>query len=408
MGRNIFEPVQVWLVNPDERGILANAGDRMPLGLLSIAAQLESCKVIDLNHISELEFDGMLKYSGPDIVAISALTTPIYRRASDLLDKVRRNSDAITVVGGYHATVRPEDFTSRAERVVQGEGELFLPMMESNRQPKRIISPPKPDIEALNPPARDKLNPKKYFLRMNGKWASTMLTSRGCPNHCTFCGNMNHRVRFHTDEYVGRDLDTIASQGYKAVYVLDDVFTLKKDRAVRIGRMMKDRNLKFRCTTRANYMDGGLARRLAEEGCEMVSMGVESGNQEILDRCGKNQTLGQIENAVKYCADAGMKVKGFFIMGLPGETYSTANDTLNFSFRLRNLGMTEADFYPLVPYPGTELYDNPEKFGLKINSREYGHYWQANEEGHLPVCETNGLSARAIKNMVDYGMMKWK
>ena len=332
---------EVYLVNPSEKAILETAGDRMPLGLLYIAKELEKfkhpVKVYDMNHETEDKLVDDLIKDNPHIVGISCLTTPMLTETKRLIQEIRRFSDRI-VVGGYHPTVMPEDFRGLADHVVIGEGEYGIECLVNNINGFEVKTRPA-NLRGLGKPARHLLDHKRYNLMMDGMRTSTMITSRGCPNACVYCGNMNKQVRYHDLEDVEEELEEIAKQGYQAVYFLDDVFTLDKRRAFGISCLAKEKGLKFRITTRANYIDNTLVKRLAQNGLDIASMGVESGNSEVLKACNKGQTKEQIREAVNICYHNGIKTKGFFIIGLPGETEKTAQETIRFAEELRNIGM---------------------------------------------------------------------
>ena len=373
-----------YLINPSERKILRTAGDRMPLGLLYIARSLEkqgtNVKVYDLNHQDEtlLMYDVLM--NNPQTIGVSCLTSPMVNETKRLLKRLKAYSnDGKLLVGGYHPTIMPGDFKDLA-RVIEGPGEIG-------------------EITDLTPNRR-LLNSSKYGLSQEGLRTGTAITSRGCPNDCVFCGNLNRKVIYHTMDAVSQDLDELVKQGFNAVYFLDDVFTLNKERAKQIGSLCKDRDLKFRLTTRANYLDRDLIKDLASKGLDIVSMGVESGNNEILKNCGKNQTTEKIQEAVNILTQEGVKSKGFFIIGLPGETETTARQTLDFAKTLKAYGMKTQDFYPLVPFPGTEIWTNPYKFGINIIDFDYTNYLQANRTEPKIVCETKDLSADRINTLL--------
>lgn len=403
---------KTYLINPSERAILTNAGDRMPLGLLYIAGYLnrfgENVKVVDMNHDNVLTLTDMLNRDKPQVVGVSCLTSPMVPYAKSVINVVKEVSPkSKIVVGGYHPTIMPQDF-QEADYVIKGEGEKAMLDIIRKNVDGPIVSRMPLDAMQLGIPARYLLDNQRYNMKMGDKRASTMITSRGCPNSCKFCGNMNKKVRYNSLEDVEAELRNIRNDNYNAVYFLDDVFTIDKDRARIIGEMARRAGLSYRCTTRANYVNDKLAKNLADTGCDIVSMGVESGVDYILENIGKNQSIKQIRNAVATLGQHGIKSKGFFIIGLPGETYKTANRTLDFADELRGLGMEYADFYPLTPFPGTEIWNNPSKYGIKILDKDYTKYLQASKDELGVYCETRGLNAKAIKEAVNEGKRRWK
>lgn len=389
----------IHLVNPSEKGILEHAGDRMPLGLLYIAKSLQGqyVKVFDLNHTDEMDYFSQMNKDRPDMIGISCLTSPMANETKRLLRKMRSyDGNSKLVVGGYHPSIMPEDFRGLANHVVIGEGENLLEKLGNDF----IVHNGPTDLKSLGKPDRDLLDSRKYNLDMYGKRTATMITSRGCPNSCVFCGNRDNKVRYSPLHSVFLEVKEIRRNGYDAVYFLDDVFTIQKSRSEIIGEWCKNLDLKFRLTTRANYVEGKNIETLAKDGLDILSMGVESGNSEILERVGKNQTKDQIRNAVNVCTQNGVKTKGFFILGLPGETEKSANETINFAEELREKGMDYFDFYPLVPFPGTSIWTNPDKYGLKIIDRDYSNYLQATKGEPKVVCETKDLKSDKISELL--------
>jgi len=393
-----------YLINPSERDILANAGDRMPLGLLYMASELQMhqhpVKVYDLNHTSEAKLMKDIATDKPSMIGVSCLTSPMFGETKRLLNRIKNyNEKGRVIVGGYHPTVMPLDFYGLVDNVVTGEGEYAVECLVSGVKDEPIVRNGVTTLRDLIP-ARDLLDQTQYNMFQEGLRTSTAITSRGCPNACVFCGNTPRKVREHDLFDVERDLENIASNEYKAVYFLDDVFTINKARAMAIGKMVQDKGLKFRLTTRANYVDDFMIRNMAKNGLDIASMGVETGNEEILRTVGKNQTKQQIRDAVATCYKYGVKTKGFFILGLPGETEKTANETIRFAEELRNLGMEYCDFYPLVPFPGTDIWTNPDKYGIRILDRDYSKFLQATKGEPKIVCETVGLKAEKISELL--------
>ena len=394
-----------YLVNPSEKGILEHNGDRLPLGLLYIAKELEThghpVKVFDLNHESEDHLMNRIVYEKPTMIGVSCYTSPMVTETKRLLSRIDLfNEQGRVIVGGYHPTFCPDDFTKEeVDNVIIGEGEYAAECLVSNIN-GFIKRGANANLETLGKPSRHLLNHKDYNMQMNGKRTSTMITSRGCPNSCVFCGNLNKVIRYHRLEDIALELAEIKQQGYEAVYFLDDVFTLDQERAYEIGNIARQLKLPFRVTTRANYLKGGIISDLASNGCDIVSMGVESGSDEVLDRCSKGQRTETIRKAVTELNNYGIKSKGFYVIGLPGETEKTARQTIDFSRELKGLGMVEQSFYPLCPFPGTAIWTNPEKYGIRILDRDYSNYLQAGRTEPKVVCETKDLKADDISKVL--------
>ena len=403
----------IFLVNPSERNILEDAGDRLPLGILYMANEWkkrDDVIVYDMNHDNMAHLIRDLNWFKPEIVGVSCLTTPMVDQAKIVCKVVKDNSDSQVIVGGYHPTIIPRDFSLLADFIVLGEGEGLdkLEPLEDFQGLNNVIRPRTMNIEQMLPD-RTMLDSLKYNMQIKGLKATTAITSRGCPNECVFCGNPNKQVRYHSLNAILSDLETAKVQGYQAVYFLDDVFTIRRQRAKDISQMCRFMGMKFRATTRANYMTQDLIEAFAHNGCITLSMGVESGNEEILERAGKGQTKAHIKDTFRLCGKCGIDTKGFFIIGLPGETEQTARETIEFAKELRQYGMKEADFYPMIPYPGTPIWLNPEKYGINILSKDYSRYLQASKHREINApCETKGLKSDIINKLVSEANSEWK
>lgn len=394
----------IYLINPSETDILDTAGDRMPLGLMSIGANLKKngleTKLFDLNHDDINQMIKQAQEDNPKVVGISAYTSANYNKAAYLSKRFRELFPKTRlVVGGHHATAMPYECLEHFNTVVRGEGEIAI--LNALYQDGIITALPS-NLNHLPNPDRSLINSYKYGINQNGKRTATLITSRGCPYSCAFCGNFTHMVRYEPIEKVKKQLQEITKEEFESVYFLDDVFTIRKER---MKTILNETKLPYRLTTRANFLDPERMDILAD--CELLSFGVESGNQDVLNRINKRENLSDFERAQIMAKARNIKTKGFFIIGLPGETQKTASDTINFALRLKDMGMNYADFYYLVPFPGTPIWNNPESFGIKIKDRDFTKYLQAGKRAKC-VIETEELSSSDIEDLVEEAKYKWK
>jgi len=396
------EDMNVYLINPSERNILENYGDRIPHGLVSIGTMLKQngipTKIFDFNHTSQGNFIKDFFNDRPFACGVSVYTSPMYKEAIEISKFLREATKLIA--GGYHATAMPETLEDYFDSIVIGEGEIG--MLEAIRYYGQIIGR-KPDMSML--PAEDfsLIDLSKYGISKNGKRQATCITSRGCPYSCSFCFNMSKNVRKKPIQAVKKELDQLVNAGFDSIYFLDDVFTINKERMEEITDYCK---VPFRVTTRANLINEEKISILAKNGCEWLSLGIESGNDDILQFNNKGMYKEDNEVAVRLAHKYGIKTKGFFIIGLPGETEGTANETIDYSLRLRNLGLTEADFYYLTPFPGTPIWANPEVFGIEIIDNDFRKYLQAGN-GAKCVINTECLKAERIEELVREAKYRW-
>ncbi len=376
------------------RGLDEVATNQAPLGLAYIAAVLRKAgypvNLIDPEN-QDMTYDdvaSLIRKEKPDIVGISAATAN-FVNAVKLAKLAREAGVPIVAAGGIHATSLPEEVLDRHPeidivvigegeqtmldlcRAVEGGGEIDyyaipgLAFRGSTGEIKK--SPPRPlltDLDSLPFPARDFLPMKKYNVQIHLSSVrgvkATMISSRGCPNHCIFCAahlTMGHRYRPRNVEAVVDEMEHLV-RDYKAEYIqfYDDTFTINYDRTVRMCNAIIKRGLKVKwfAHARVNTVDEDLLRLMKRAGCTHVSFGIESGNQTILRNIRKGTTLDQARKAVKASQRAGLKTLSTFMIGNPGETPETIKDTIDFAVELNS---DIAVFSIMVPLPGTEVYN---------------------------------------------------
>lgn len=142
----------------------------------------------------------------------------------------------------------------------------------------------------------------------------------------------------------------------------DDLFTVKKDRVVEICKGILDRklNIEWKAEGRVNIVDEETLKWMKKAGCSMIAYGVESGNQKGLDYLNKGTKVEQIRNAFELTQKAGIKPMGYFVLGIPVETYEEEIGTIEFA---KEIKAAYAQFSVLSPTPGTKLYDDVIKMG---------------------------------------------
>lgn len=396
--------VKVFLVSPDERAFLRNAGDRAPLGILYISRALTENgienEVFDLNHYDTEKFIKRVAEEKPDWVGLSVVSSPSEKSIKKIAERIKQHTKI--VVGGAHVSAIPESFSSIADAVIVGYGEIgILKVIKEGR--RGIIREPA-DINQFPMPERAKLDYRKYVMNIEGLKTATLITSRGCPFNCVFCASHERRVQFRNPESVREEVKELKREGYEAVYILDENFCIKSDHFNAITSLMKEEGMKYRIEMRTNDVTEDRAAKLKDTGCIYVALGLESGDNKILELANKKTSVEQNKRAIEIFHKYQIPVKGFFIIGLPGETEETARKTIEFAEEMRSTGLTDADFYALTPFPGSAIWENPEKYGIKILSRDFDSYMQTGE----PVIETGGLSREKIKSLVVEARSRWQ
>lgn len=202
-----------------------------------------------------------------------------------------------------------------------------------------------------------------------------MITSRGCPYQCIFCDRtvFGNRFRARSAESVVDEVeDLISVYGAREIKFFDDIPTMREDRMLEICDEMMDRGIRvpWSCTTRVDCVSKALLRRMKEAGCWQIVFGLESGSQKILDIVKKGTTLEQNRQAVAWAKEAGMNVRAFFVLGMPGETLETIDQTVQFAI---DLEVDVPTFYVLALYPGNELYKIAQQEG-KVLHHDFAQY----------------------------------
>lgn len=364
--------MKVTMISPRDT-FLKDAGDRPPLGIAYIGAYLREkgidVSLVDMNHTDNIP--------EADIYGVSVVT-PNFSEAMDI--GTRLMFKGVLVAGGPHPSAVPHSMDG-FEKVVVGEGERAMyEICQNPRSPKRVISAELiQNLDSLPFPARDLLPMEKYSLKIEDEPATPIITSRGCPYGCIYCGKqMYGRVwRAHSAGYVVNEMRAIKNEfGIDRFYIYDDTFTLDKKRVHDICFLLSHRlvGAKFRCTSRVDCVDKKLLNALKRAGCDEICYGVESGSNDVLRKINKGFTRETVMRTVKETKDAGLRVKLYFMLGLPGDTEKTMRETIEFS---KELEPDEVGFYILTPYPGSKLWENPEKYGMGIICDPNWHYIQA-------------------------------
>ncbi|EGW38473.1 radical SAM protein [Desulfosporosinus sp. OT] len=229
-----------------------------------------------------------------------------------------------------------------------------------------------------------------------------IFTGRGCPARCNFCVYPQtlhgHQYRLRSAQNVIDEIKYIAANfpRVKEIVIEDDTFTVNKKRVTEICNLLIEnrlhKRLKWICNARVN-LDFETMKLMKKAGCHLIIPGIESLNQTILNNIKKGTTVQQIEKYIANAKKAGLLVHACYMVGNQGETKETMNETLKAALRFKT---DTAQFFPLVPYPGTEAYTWAKSYGY-INGR-YDEY--CNEDGTMS-CVIN-LPEISAQEFVDF------
>jgi len=356
-----------------------------PMGILSIAGVLLNKKI----PVSVLDFSGMpieecksiLKKHKPvpEIVGFSTYSVN-YHITKQLLEELKNlYPNVTTVAGGPHASALPDEVKKDFNFVIVGEGEeVFLNLVLEKTKKSIIHASPIKNIDSLPFPAYELIDVNRYTRKVNGMKSLSVLTNRGCLFSCNFC---NSRVvkrgasffRVRSPESVVSEVKMLNEKyGIKSIRFQDDLFTVSPKRIESIFKLIPWK-VTYRCFARADTLTKEMCKILADTGCKHIAVGVESGSSEILKRMNKGLTPDKIREGLTNARDAGLRIRIYLIVGFPGETDETINETMNF---LKNIPFDEFTVYPCIPYPGTPLYEKPDKFGITWIDPDFSKYVQ--------------------------------
>jgi len=376
-----------------------------PLGVLYLAGMLKNAgtevSVLDqaAKGFSSEQVLKWVKKENPDILGFSVLVTSYYQALSLAQRAKEENPDLLIVLGNYHATFNAERILKKypfVDVIVRGEGEHVVPELancvKKNKNFKEtagltfrnhghIVSTPDApligNIDSLPIPDRD-LTGAEYASEIFGIKVATrkftsIVSSRGCPFRCTFCGCRKFARgvwRPRSVENIMEELQLLYSKGFRQFLFVDDNFTLNLRRVQKLCReIRKERmDIEWFCDSRVDNCRYEVFRDMVKAGCSLLYFGVESGNQRILNYYKKGTTPEQTRKAVGWARKAGVDViVGSFIVGAPDETLKEVETTLRFAYELP-IDVPQLNI--LSVFPGTDSWNDLVEKGF-IDEEKY-------------------------------------
>ncbi|HEX7510463.1 MAG TPA: radical SAM protein, partial [Chitinivibrionales bacterium] len=370
-----------------------------PIGLAVIAAVLRdgghTVRIIDaaLRHtISNDRWVSEIVNWKPDLVGFSAITSN-FLDAYEVCEKIKTLAPSIiTVFGGVHVSWGRESVLQNFEAVdiiLTGEGEQSLsqlasgaplgsipgayfrngPLIEKGPDQTRLC-----DMDSLPFPAYDLLDgfPRTYLLPLFSYPAhpvAGVISSRGCLHQCSYCDRsvFGKSFRWNSPEYTMEHIARLKGDfGVRHINFYDDQFATNPTRVIRLCELLQKSKMRvsFNCTLRLGHIDSSLCSLLKSAGCWMVNVGIESGDQGLLNLHKSGLTLETITKDVRMLHHHGLYVKGLFMMGLPGETEETLRKTRNFAL---SLPLKDANMTAFTPFPGAPITPKITEYGALQN-----------------------------------------
>ncbi|MDD5959169.1 MAG: radical SAM protein [Methanobrevibacter wolinii] len=373
-----------------------------PLGMAYIAAVLEKnnydVSIVDacaLDYTLE-DLSKRIKKENPDIVSISALT-PTIGSALESAQIVKETiPDTMVILGGYHPTFNFEEtlHDENVDLVIRGEGEYtMLDLVQTiekggdlsrvkgivyeeeneNGDKIMIVTPdrePIMDLDELPFPALHLLPMDHYKLLNMDTHMSTMITSRGCPIQCSFCSSAamhGRKIRRRSIKNIVDEIEHLKyDYGIETIAFMDDTFTINKKRVKELCDEIINRNINIMwgCTARVDTLNEEVLEKMKQSGCICIFMGVESADQNVLDKMGKRTNIPKIKEAFRIAHEKKIRTIASVALGMPGDTKKAMNKTIKF---VHSLKPNYAIYSLATPYPGTRFYKEAfEKNLIKV------------------------------------------
>lgn len=406
---------------------LAEGNSMPPLGIMYIGTYLKknnyTAKIIDLavENLDENQFFQAIEECNPSIIGMSTYNEA-WNVQKILCRRIKQKyPNIIIAAGGAFATFCYEQVLneSMTDFVLRGEGEyVFCQLCDcllrgklkkenikglcyKNKEGSVIANANVERIKNLDQlpfPDRSLIKKEKYVLPY------TISTSRGCPGQCIFCSSKSFwgkSVIMRSAENVYKEvMDIYEKYGANIFYITDDTFTASKKRCLEFCEMLRQSGISFvwGCESRADVINEEFIRILYESGCHKIQFGMESADNEILQRIKKHVTIEQIENAVMCAAKYNMHIQVSYIVGHAFDTEETVKKTISFAKHLSDDYGARVVCSVNTPFPGTEQYEKRKELGIEIKTDEWEKYLL-----NSPIINTKHLSINQLRYYLGEG-----
>jgi anaerobic magnesium-protoporphyrin IX monomethyl ester cyclase len=405
----VYPPISKFERYSSELG--SAGGEHIPLGIFYLAAYLREnsyqVKVTDaeaLNYTAEKIIEEIRTFQ-PDYIGISS-TTVAFHRAIEVAGMIKEYfPEKIIIVGGPHVSANPEHALSCEffDIGVMNEGEYtiveLLDALNNQRdykqikgivyraENKKIVVTEKReyilDLDSLPYPAYDLIEDISIYNPPPSNYKTlpviNMITSRGCPNQCTFCDNniFGKKYRQRSAENICEEIKFLReTYGVKEIAFVDDTFLIDKKRIIKLFELLDKENISiyWTCGSRINNVDFEFLKFIKSKGCWHISFGIESGDEAILKLIKKNISIEKAKEVINWCSKLKIKTKGFFIIGHPTETIETIDKTIKLACSLK---LDDIVATINTPIPGSLQYAEARQYGTldETNWAEF-NYWR--------------------------------
>ena len=406
--------LKIQLIHPPHPAALEDRLDA-PLGLLYVGSTLQEeghdVTILDLSGIKRDDW----KISEADIYGITSFL-PTLAISADIAQACKEKNPAAKIVGGginFTSLVEmglaqyiPKEFDS----IIIGPGELaMVDLVADMPNIKRYYSHPiGEDLDSLPAPDYRLVDLKSYKRKIDGKLMISTLTSRGCPMRCSFCimNILYKTIKFRSPEVVAEEIQQIIEKyGCRSFNFMDDTFLIDKPRTHRLLKLLEPLKISFRCHGRVGFDTEDDYVRLKKAGCRQICWGIESGSQFILDQMNKHATVKGGKQVIAWAKKLEILDRIFLVVGFPGESEKTLDDTRRF---VEETDPSQYFVSTFQPYPGTDVWKNPIKYGVSKIYRNFSHYIQVYGNNQGGGCNIDTMwASRAEMNLLEDEFRQW-
>jgi len=367
----------ITFINP-RSPFLEKDGMMPPLGLFYLIAILTKAGI--KSRLIDLALGDLI----PDVKSVMiTATTPQYEEAV-------KASRLYTVFGGPHASIMKDNRNFKL--VVAGEGEEVIEHIARTMPIGRIVTKRIKKLDDL--PFPDRNYAERYEWKLFDEKATTMITSRGCNGQCSFCCKavMDKGIFFRSPQNVADEMIHLKALGFNSIMFYDDSMAIIRRRLLEICSLITRLKINWRCFMRSDQVDCTAVYHMAKAGCREVLLGVESGSNQILKNIRKKETVQQHKEAIRLLKKVGIKVKALMIVGLPGESWETIEESRQFILEAKP---DELDVTILSVYPGCDIHNNPSNYELTFGEPVHykGRAGEYTSTVHTPYMTAEEVSA---------------
>jgi anaerobic magnesium-protoporphyrin IX monomethyl ester cyclase len=307
-------------------------------------------------HVTPIPHETMRRYPVLDYVFVGEPDLTIRDLLDHLENKIDERPPNILKLFNDHDPAYAPSFKEDGE--VDMRGIKGLVWRDNGKIVMNLTRPFIANLDDLPHPMHHLLPLQKYRMPMIKGPFTFIVSSRGCPAGCTYCikhVSYQYSTRVRSPENIMEELWILKNLGMNNIHMYADLFTVSRDQVVGLCKLMIEENINIRwtCNSRVDYVDEEMLQLMSAAGCWLISWGIESGNEQILRHARKGAYPDKAERALTWARAAGIKNWGYFIIGLPGETEESIQDTIEFS---KKLPLDIALFHVAAPYPGTPFF----------------------------------------------------